>query len=324
MKFHALALFCLLASGAASAAPIDPADYAKPHRLVDIGGRKLNLFCAGQGAPTVVFEAPLGSAGWTWFKVHGKVAEQTRACVYDRAGLGFSDPSGRAGDLLNIVDDLRALEKAGGLSGPYLLVANSYGAMAAQFYAYRFPSEVAGLVLVDGQSEDENQLLDGVTGGMFSKMTAPTVERDEACAKQAESGQVGDQCSGETPLYKEPKLAEVLKKEQSSPVYWRARGAEFLGYSDASSRELRGARKSFGPTPLLILTRTVSPFLVPGQPQSDMNKAAEAAHRKSLDDIVALAPKGEIREIPQAAHYIQLDQPEAVSDTVIEMVKKLR
>lgn len=324
MKLHTLALACLFVSGAASAATIDASDYAKPHQLVDIGGRKLNLFCAGEGKPTVIFEAPLGSAGWTWFQVHGKVAAQTRACVYDRAGYGFSDPSGRSGDLENIVADLRTLEKAGGLSGPYLLVANSYGAMAAQFYAYRFPSEVAGLVLVDGQSEEENKLLDGVTGGMFSKMMAPTAARDEACVKQAEAGQIGDQCRGEEPIYKEPKLAEALGKERSSPIYWRARGAEFAGYSDASSRELREARKSFGPMPLLILTRTVSPFLVPGQPQSDVNKAAEAAHRKSLDDIVALAPKGEIREVPQAAHFIQLDQPDAVSDAVIGMVKSLR
>ena len=324
MKMRALAVFCLFVSGAASAASFDPSDYAQPHQRIDIGGRKLNLFCAGEGKPTVVFEAPLGSAGWTWFKVHGKVAEHTRACVYDRAGYGFSDPSGRAGDLVNIVDDLRALEKAGGLPSPYLLVANSYGAMAAQFYAYRFPSEVAGLVLVDGQSEDEHQLLDGVTGGMFSKMMAPTVARDEACAKQAEAGQVGDQCQGEGPVYKEPKLADALKKELSSPVYWRARGSEFSSYLDASSRELREARKSFGNMPLLVLTRTISPFLVPGQPQSDMNKAAEAAHRKSLDAIVALAPKGEIREVPDAAHFIQLDQPDAVSDAVIGMVKKLR
>lgn len=324
MKLRALALFCLLASGAASAASIDAADYAKPHQRVDIGGRKLNLFCAGEGSPTVVFEAPLGSAGWTWFKVHGKVAAQTRACVYDRAGYGFSDPSGRAGDLDNILSDLRTLLKADAQPGPYLLVGNSYGAMVVQLYAYRFPAEIAGLVLVDGQSEDELSLLDGVTGGMFSKMMAQAVPADEACAKQAQAGQLGEACQGEAPVYNEPKLAAALKKELSAPSYWQTRGKEFSGYLDASSRELREARKSFGKTPVLILTRTISPYLIPGQPQSEMNKAGEAAHRKSLDAIVALAPAGEIREVPNAAHFIQLDQPDAVSDAVIGMAKRLR
>ena len=38
--------------------------FAKPHQLVDIGGRKMHLYCSGQGATTVVFDAPSGEAGW--------------------------------------------------------------------------------------------------------------------------------------------------------------------------------------------------------------------------------------------------------------------
>lgn len=168
MTFRAIALCSVLfASAATSAAP--DFDYAVSHQRVDIGGRKLNLFCAGEGAPTVVFEAPGAFGAWNWFKVHGKVAARTRACVYDRAGYGFSDPSGRPADSKNAVEDLHALLTAAKVPGPYLLVASSYGAMHAQLYAYSYPAEVAGLVLVDGENEDEDSALDAVTGGKMTQ-----------------------------------------------------------------------------------------------------------------------------------------------------------
>jgi hypothetical protein len=53
---------CLLAAPAAQWATADA--FAKPHQLVNIGGRKMNLFCSGQGLTTVVFDAPSGEAGW--------------------------------------------------------------------------------------------------------------------------------------------------------------------------------------------------------------------------------------------------------------------
>jgi len=44
------------------------------------------------GATTVIFDAPSGDAGWNWHRVLPEVAKHTRACVFDRAGFGFSDP----------------------------------------------------------------------------------------------------------------------------------------------------------------------------------------------------------------------------------------
>src|SRR3954463_16526505 len=86
----------LAAAAAAASVQQDGASaFAVPHQLIDIGGRKMNIYCSGKGATTVVFDSPSGDAGWSWFRVQPEVAKHTRACVYDRAGLGFSDPSKR-------------------------------------------------------------------------------------------------------------------------------------------------------------------------------------------------------------------------------------
>ncbi len=82
----ALALTLSSLPAFAAAAPVRGAEFAVPHRLVDIGGRKLNLYCSGMGSPTVIFESPSGAAGWEWWAVQPKVAAKTRACTYDRAG----------------------------------------------------------------------------------------------------------------------------------------------------------------------------------------------------------------------------------------------
>jgi len=325
MKVRSLAVCSLLLAPFASpAASIDPSAYAEPHQRVDIGGRKLNLFCAGDGAPTVVFEAPGAFGAWNWFNVHGKVAAQTRACVYDRAGYGFSDQSGRPADSKNAVEDLHTLLAAAQVPGPYLLVGSSYGAMHAQLYAYRYPAEVVGLVLVDGESEDEDSALDAVTGGKMTQFDQQAVAWIDSCLKEAQAGQVDDKCPGQAQPGLDPKLTAVLERERLSPIYWQTRASELASYRDASARELREARRSFGQLPILILARTVSPFLIPGQPQSDMNKAAEGAHRRTLEAVAAETSQGEVRDVADASHLIQFDKPDAVSDAVIEMVRRLR
>src|SRR5215467_13001128 len=61
-------------------------------QAVDIGGRTLNLYCSGQGTPTVIFEPGGNSPGYAQLLLQSKIAVLTRACWYDRAGVGWSDP----------------------------------------------------------------------------------------------------------------------------------------------------------------------------------------------------------------------------------------
>src|SRR5215467_6788173 len=67
--------------------------YPPPGKLVDIGGRRIEVDCRGTGSPTVVFESGLDSLGAiSWSTVQSDVAKTTRACAYSRAGIMWSDP----------------------------------------------------------------------------------------------------------------------------------------------------------------------------------------------------------------------------------------
>ena len=66
--------------------------YPQIGRSVDIGGRTLNVYCLGEGSPTVIFDSGGHTAGYEWIAVQPQVAKFTRACWYDRASYGWSDP----------------------------------------------------------------------------------------------------------------------------------------------------------------------------------------------------------------------------------------
>lgn len=123
--------------------------FPHPGRMVDVGGHQLHLYCAGQGAPTVVLEAPgvLMSAAWRHVQV--AVAATTRVCSYDRAGLGWSEASDAPFAPQSVAPELNALLLKAGEHGPFIIAGAEFGAALATLYAARYPEEVAALVLVN-------------------------------------------------------------------------------------------------------------------------------------------------------------------------------
>lgn len=120
-----------------------------PGRLVDVGGRDLHLHCTGSGSPTVVLEPGAGemSSGFGW--IAPSVAADTRVCVYDRAGRGWSDPADGPQDGAEIAADLHTLLHRAHVPGPYVLAGHSFGGLYVLTFAARYPDEVDGLVLLD-------------------------------------------------------------------------------------------------------------------------------------------------------------------------------
>jgi len=148
--FTALVWSCLLCGmqGTVDAAPGDEI-YAKPGQLVQAGGTRLNLYCSGSGSPAVVFDSGWEDWAPVWTIVQPEVARWTRACSYDRAGAGFSDPGRLPRTSVRIADELHSALHHGGIEGPYILVGHAFGGDNVRTFAQRYTAEVAGLVLVE-------------------------------------------------------------------------------------------------------------------------------------------------------------------------------
>jgi pimeloyl-ACP methyl ester carboxylesterase len=118
-------------------------------RLVDVGPYRLHLECTGTGAPTVILEPGGGASAATLGWIAPAVARDTRVCVYDRAGRGWSDPAGTPTDGAQIATDLHTLLDRAHVPGPYVLAGHSFGGLYVMRYAAQYPEQVAGMVLID-------------------------------------------------------------------------------------------------------------------------------------------------------------------------------
>jgi pimeloyl-ACP methyl ester carboxylesterase len=127
----------------------DAKAYPMPGQLIDVDGHRLHLSCTGAGTPTVVLEPAAGEMSSNLGWITPAIARDTRVCVYDRAGRGWSEPASTAQDGAQIATDLHTLLQRGHVPGPYVLAGHSFGGLYVLTFAARYPDEVAGMVLVD-------------------------------------------------------------------------------------------------------------------------------------------------------------------------------
>ena len=135
----------------------DRARFPQIGRSVDIGGRNLNIFCSGAGAPPVIFESGGPGPGLEWEPFQPQAARFTQACWYDRAGEGWSDLGPFPRTSVAIANDLHELLKRAGVPAPYVFAGASFGGLNSRVYGGLYPKEVAGMVLIDSAHEDELQ-----------------------------------------------------------------------------------------------------------------------------------------------------------------------
>ena len=146
--------------------------------LVDIGGgREMYLECRGTGSPTVVLVSGFRGAHDDWTHVidpgdsagdpkpsdsavFPEVGSFTRVCAYDRPGTIYNEgtpatstPVPQPTSAQDGTTDLHALLTAAGETGPYVIVAHSWGGLMGYLFASDYPDEVSGLVLIDPGSE---------------------------------------------------------------------------------------------------------------------------------------------------------------------------
>ncbi len=115
---------------------------------VDAAGRTVYLDCRGTGSPTVVFEGGAGTGAAGWGFTFTETAAITRACAWDRPGIGNSTARGTH-TAADTARDLRAALAAAGESPPFVVVGHSLGGVYSRIFAHAHHVEVTGLVLVD-------------------------------------------------------------------------------------------------------------------------------------------------------------------------------
>jgi pimeloyl-ACP methyl ester carboxylesterase len=313
--------------GAQSAASSDSV-YARPGQLVDAGGFRLNLYCMGSGSPTVVFDSGWGDWAPAWSKVQPAIARWTRACSYDRAGTGFSDPGPMPRTSVHIAEELRNALHHGGVGGPYILVGSAFGGDNVRTFADLYMGEVAGLVLDDADSDDvgpeslreeQHRAVAGLPADLRKCRNAIVEHKSLTCAQQFFF-------RGLPEAEWSPELnAKVLEIAQTKVAMYDAYSSE-MEQTASDETWLQQNRRSFGSRPIRVLTSGNHGVGDLKSKPPDTPKHLKYEQETTLAQARWLKLSSNAKQIftHNSSEYIQFDEPETLIKAVREVYDQAR
>ena len=254
---------------------------------INAGSHQLFFQTLGKGEPTVVFESGGGCGADSLMNLAQQVQSFARALVYDRAGLGQSDPASRPRTIRDAVNDLHALLHTARVPGPYLLVGHSFGGLIIRLYANQYPLEVVGLVLLDvphpEQSLRDLQLLPDPSPGESPALTA---------------------------------FRDTLKAEWTDPF------SDEEGFDRVASAAQVLAGGHLGDLPLVVITAGIDEW----EPEfpTEIAHALSRNWMQKQQELVRLSNNGRHIIATESTHAIQDCQPDLVIDVIAKLVEELR
>ncbi len=326
-------LFLLLVLTAASwNALCDARDrrrFPPPGQLVVVDGLKLHLHCIGQGEPTVILDTGFSMPAIGWVRVQPELAKRTRVCSYDRAGMGHSEQDSaltpRPAALL--ATQLHDLLQRAAVPGPYVLVGHSNGGYLVRAFHKRFPSEVAGAVLVDSSSEYMDERFQSTLGKDWKVEEADnlrTAHRMRPVVRALQWTGVARwqlmQAAQKQNFGLPPDVIAEAIFLLNQPKWYPAAVAELDGVME-TCMELR-AGPGMGQLPLIVLTAgNFRPSGGPADPaqQAEWNRIWVHELQPQL---ARLSTRGR-QVVADSGHMIPFEAPGAVVQAVEEVLKMI-
>ena len=155
-KIHNIFYTILLSlSTLSNVSAYDDKPFKPPGRFINIGFQTMYVDCLGENKPTIIVDVGIAASSASWYKIAKELSKNTRICLYDRAGYGWSDSGRGERTTATIVHELKLLVKRAEIPGPYIIVGHSFGGFTARYFPSKFPEDVAGLVLVDSSHPEQ-------------------------------------------------------------------------------------------------------------------------------------------------------------------------
>jgi len=293
------------------------AAYPPRGQMIDIGERRMHLDCRGEGSPTVILESGLDTSGsLSWDRVHDPLAQLTRTCAYDRAGVMWSDPKPGKQDADAVADDLHAMLTAAGITGPLVLVCHSLGGPYLMDYTRRYGANVKGLVFVDCSHADQIERL--------TKFPAPEqVPFVQRAINALSFTGIARLLPVEAPEGMSARAATIARSYLSETMGGSLKEMAAIRATFKEAGELR----DLGDRPLVVLT-AMKPYPAAllasiGLSVEDGEAMQHEWEKLGLDE-ASWSRHSRHESIADSQHYIQLQRPDRVIAAIEEVVRAVR
>jgi hypothetical protein len=268
--------------------------------------RKIFVNSTGHGCPPVIFISGYPDRGdYSWESgtpnVYDSVSKFTQAIDYDRPGTvkidgenlitSRSSPVKQPVTAEDQVKDLKSIVKKLKINTPFIIVAHSAGGLCARLYAYKYPLDVCGMILLDVTNEK-----------LLCTWTQKEIDIFYYSTKAVSAN-----------LMSEYKCVEVIDFKES-----------FKQLNDYKCKKLSMTAVIVTQSDIPDAAQLVADKVWPeGTTQETANSIHKAISKAS--DILAYTFVPKARRITvSGGHYIQKEHPEFVINLIYNMVQKLK
>lgn len=300
----------------------DLAAFPAPGAFYPVEGLNIHLDCRGTGSPTVLFESGLTTGSLSWSLVHNDIAVHTRVCAYDRPGIDWSEPIDRPVHAPEIARRLHALLEAAQLTDEIILVGMSAGGVYVREYYQQFPDNVAAMVLVDSSHEQQSLRLPPGDHGSKGEMVMDICRFAQPLGLVRASGVldtfIASLLGDADPQFLAAYSASLNRSHSCSAIYW-----EMLSFALEIQDDM--PPHTLGDLPLVVLSQGNEPEAIPAMDFSLEDAQAQRVVWNILqEELTALSSQGRRYVAQNSGHMIQAEQPELVTEKIVELVQMLR
>jgi pimeloyl-ACP methyl ester carboxylesterase len=195
--------------------------------------------------------------------------------------------------------------------------------MHLKLYAETYLPEVAGLVFVDPAHEDLGKGAWAIDPES-QKTYAPYMEALHRCLEARPDDFVaGSELVKNCGPFPDPHYSAAINAVEmqlgKQHGRLRARVSEQENVWFTSADQVRAAHRPLGDIPIIVLTHEASP-----RGPAETQEQRDAKNKLWIDlhdQIAAMSTRGKRLTVDNAGHYIQMDQPQVVIDSILEIVR---
>lgn len=290
-----------------------------PGEIINLNGRKVHVQRDGIGSPTVVFESALFGNSLSFARVQPEISKITSTLSYDRAGLGYSEPSPNPERISSVIaSELFELLETLDLREPLALVGWSAGGIYIREFAHLHPEMVAGMVFIDSSHEAQKHRYPEEIVLKFSQDDEEEIAHLTRVSKLTREEILKELADAPPWRNRHPDTHKYFA-DQVRPETFKYHLQLISFFGEDTDQDVE-ALKSLGDIPLTVISRSNVNYPILNEEQDRL--AAEIWHELQ-NELAELSTTNRQIKV-DSGHDIANQKPEVVIEAIKEMIERIR